>query len=1509
MRSCFWSLAFLGLALVSPPSAAALDRPAFRHITSDDGLSARYVKAILQDHLGFLWFGTAEGLNRYDGYQITVYRAAPGDPQGLTNGAVNVLLEDRKNRLWIGTANGLNRLDPETGVFQQYPGPRNGSEDDRFGRIQALLTDADGGLWIGSLDGLFQMDIDSGAARRFRSDPADPASLSGERVFCLEADSRGGIWVGTANGLNRFDPRTGQFTRYLHNPGDPQSISSPEVRALLWEEEGLWIGADGGGLSRLDYQTGRFRHFRHDPGDPRSLSSDLVRFIHRDQSGNLWVGTVGGGLNRWNPRTEGFGAILSRQGSPDGLASNHLISMAEDLAGNLWFGTMDAGVSRMDPIQGRFRLYRPGAAHPGLVDRQIVGFAEDREGNLLVATRGGELIRFRPGTEQFEPVRPGGRPISGASLFPLLVDSRGIYWAGTWGDGLIAYDPSTGQKTRYRHDPADPFSIGHNLVAAIQEGPEGNIWVGTWGGGLHRLDVAGREGSAVREKSARLEGSSGLDGIRGRFHRFRHDPDDPRSLADDRVLDLLFDRNGELWISVVGRGIDRRLPGETGFRHVPPDQFGAGDTVNTFFEDREGRLWVGTNRGFCEREANGKFECLTVSDGLPNNEVQGILQDGAGKLWLGTSGGLSRFDPETREFRNFDRRDGLQANDFNIRSAAKSRDGILYFGGNGGLNAFRPETIRDNPYVPPVALTELRVFNQPVAPGKDSPLKRPIHVAGEIVLQPDQSVFSIEFTAFNFSIPEKNRYAYRMSGVDPDWVHVGADRRFATYTNLAPGDYRFEVRGSNNDGVWNEKGTSIRVRVLPPWWATLWFRGGILLLFVGLLGGGYQWRVREIRGRNRELAAEVARRTRNLESVNRHLWDSMAAQERTAEALRESEERFRIAFENASVAICLVDLTGRITRVNRRMCEIYGYRDEELTGMTVNDISYPEDVDKSPEFIRKALAGEVTVAEFEKRYLRKTGEIIWGRVISSLARDPLDRPLYFISHIEDITERKAAADALRASHERFATVMDGIRGLMYVSDMDTHEVLFANRALREEFGEVEGKVCWQALQEGQDGPCGFCTNSQLLDEAGRPSGIVHWDFQNSRNRHWYQVEDQAIPWVDGRMVRMCFATDITDLKRAEAEIKRARDAAEAANQAKSHFLASLSHEIRTPMNAILGFGDLLLSQETDPQKQTQLKTLRDSGQALLNLLNELLDLSRIEAGRFELRPEPTRLPELLEEIHRLFRPEAERKGLSLTAETAVAPAGPVLLDPVRLRQILVNLVGNALKFTDSGEVRLETQLRERGPDRLDLLLVVSDTGTGIPAASLAEIFDPFTQAHGRDRDCGKSRAKGAGLGLAICRQLAERMGGGLMVASVEGGGSAFRLSLPGVPVLPEMKSAREPAPGEIPASRKAAEPVAPPPAAGDSPLGKQLWTLWRKASVKQFMPDIQAFANTIRAAGEPRRPDLVEYAETLSAAVRDYDVAEIMSLLERFPARLGAVPETPMDGETAIPAHAKEPHP
>jgi PAS domain S-box-containing protein len=1256
------------------------------------------------------------------------------------------------------------------------------------------------------------------------------------------------------------------------------------------------VGTDGGGLARFDPATQTFAHFRHRPEDPRSLSGDMIRFIHRDRAGRLWIGTMGGGLNRLDGETGRFVRFRYRAGDPDALSTDNLLSFCEDRSGILWIGTLESGLSRIDPMSARFRLYRPSPARPGLVDRTISYLHEDRDGTVLLSTRSGDLVRFDPTDESFAPVRPEGRPLSKAPIYPTLVDRTGVLWVGTWGDGLIAVDRISGTVRRYRLDPDDPDSLPHNLVASLAEDPRGNIWIGTFGGGLARFD----------RKTER-------------FVRFQHDPNRPESLADDRILSLLFHSDGSLWISVIGRGLDRLGPGASVFEHFPTDGLVPGNpvssAVNNLLEDRAGNLWAGTNAGLRRLRSDGSgFDRFAISDDSCDDSIQSILEDDRGRLWLGTNGGLCRFDPRTGDIRNYDARDGLQGNAFGGGSRLKTRDGMFYFGGNDGFNRFRPENIRDNPHVPSVVPTEFRIHNRSVTPGPGSPLDRPIHLAEEIVLRPDRRVFSIGFAALDFSIPQKNRYAYRMEGVDPDWVFVDATRRFAAYTNLAPGQYRFEVRGANNDGLWNEEGTSIRVRILPPWWAALWFRTLALLLSGFALAAGFRWRVRSIRNRNRELAAEVSRRTLDLESINRHLLETMGEQDRIAEALRESEERFRLAFENASVGICLVDMEGRFTRINRRMAEIFGYSPDELTGMSVNDITHPEDVDRSPEFIRKALAGEATTGELEKRYFRKNGEPIWGRVVSSLARNAAGEPLYFISHVEDITERKAAADALRVSHERFAAVMDGINSLMYVADLETYRVLFANRAFRERFGEVEGRICWQVIQEGMDGPCGFCSNPRLLDDRGKPDGVVRWELRNTRNRRWYRVEDQAIPWVDGRLVRMSFATDITGLKDAEASLREARDAAESANRAKSRFLASIGHEIRTPMNAILGFADLLLARETDPRKRDSLTTLRDSGYALLRLLNDLLDLSRIEAGRLDLRPKSCRPISLLAETEKLFRPEAERKSLSFALDTTDLPDVAVRMDPVRFRQILTNLTGNALKYTRAGGIRIVARGRILG-DRFRLSIEIADTGLGIPAESMGDIFDAFTRAHVDIPDA----AGGTGLGLAISRELAERMGGNLMVASAVGEGTVFRLLLPAVP----MDGARETEPAIAPAIERGADagpsplfpdpasdtdlaaavsgmvpesPEAGPPAKTAEPeqpaaaddrlrrLGESLAPLWEKARRKQYMPDIQAFAEAMRAEAADV-PALAAYANALLAEIQSYDVPAILARLEAFPAR------------------------
>ncbi len=844
----------LALGAVTPASGEPATRRdlRFERLSIDQGLSQNTVYAILQDRMGFLWFGTQDGLNRYDGYRFEVLRRDPGDANSLSHNHVRSLFEDRSGQLWIGTRNGgLNRFDRQSQTFTRYqhdPGDPSSLSHDlvwaihedskgrlwvgtggggacrlndrdagRFsclrhdpddagspsdGRVRAIHEDRAGRLWLGTEGGLDRLDPDTLEIRRHRLDPGEGDSLDPNLVFEIRDDGRGGLWLATRHGLVRFEPATETFTYYRHDPARPNRSELDSVWDIHQDRDGnLWLATFGGGLLLFDPAAETFTRYRHDPNRPRSLSEDKALVLFEDRSGAFWIGTSGGGLNKLRFTTKAFGSLGA-------LSDDMVMSLHEDRKGTLWVGTWNAGLDRLDRATGEIRNYPADPADPGrLANRDVRAILEDSNGTLWVGTEHGGLHRLDRTAGAFvryrhDPADPGS--LRDNDAWVLHEDREGSLWVGTYGGGLSRYQPVMESFSHFLHNGADAQSLSSDIVRAIVEDVEGFLWVGTGGGGLNRLD-----------------------GERyGRFLRFRHRTEDPATLSSDEILSLHQDREGTLWIGTHGGGLNQLLPGASADL------------------------------------ADATFRHFMTGDGLPSNVVYGILEDADGTLWMSTNHGLSRFDPATETFRNFDVTDGLQSNEFNSGAYLQNRRGEMFFGGIHGVNVFRPEEIRDNPFVPPVVLTSFRKFNEEVA------LDAYLADLSSITLRHDDSVVSFEFAALCFTAPEKNRYAYRLSGFSDRWVDLGTERDI-TFTNLDPGAYTLHVRGSNDDGVWNEEGLALTVVVEPPFWLTWWFTTLSLAAAASLLLGGHRLRTRRIRRHNLALQAEVAVRKRAEQALER----------------------------------------------------------------------------------------------------------------------------------------------------------------------------------------------------------------------------------------------------------------------------------------------------------------------------------------------------------------------------------------------------------------------------------------------------------------------------------------------------------------------------------------------------------------------------------------------------------------------------------------------------------------
>jgi signal transduction histidine kinase/DNA-binding response OmpR family regulator/streptogramin lyase len=821
----------------------------FQHLSTEEGLSQSSILCIFQDSRGFMWFGTRDGLNRYDGYHFTIYRHDPEDPASLIHNEVLAIYEDKAGDLWVGTAGGLDHFDRETEKFTHYQADASNPDSLSHDYVRALAGDLMGRIWVGTGGGgLNWFDPENRQFTTLR-DPA-MASDNGNhnQVRALYTGLDGTLWIGTNGGLDRLDPETGTLTHYHHDPDDANSLVHDQVRTIRQDLDGaLWIGTNGG-LDRLDLSTGQFTHYRHDPNDPTSPSHDEVGALYVDRSGTLWIGT-GDGLDRYDSEAERFLRYQHNPTDPTSLSDNFILALYEDRSNVLWVGTSGGGLNKLDRKTAQFAHYKSASGHPGSLSHDDVwAIVEDPSGSLWVGTWGGGLNRLAPGSDQFVQYR--NDPDEPASLgdddvLALHWDRDGSLWIGTWGGGLDRFNPDTGEFIHYRSDTDDPHSLSSDRVRAIYQDGQGVLWVGTNGGGLNRLDP-------------------GAD----QFVQYRSDPDDRHSLSNDWIFAIYEDAEGTLWIGTGNGGLDRFDAETEEFAHYRNDPGAldslSNDTVWSIYEDSAGVLWIGTGGGLNRFDrVKGTFTSYRERDGLPNDVIFGILEDRDGHLWLSTNRGLSCFDLESETFRNYSVGDGLQANEFNRGAYYSSPDGTMFFGGVNGLNVFHPDELAENSHVPSVVLTGFQLFNQPVSLGEDSPLSKHINELDELTLSYKQTFFSFEFAALDYSNPQENVYAYILEGFDEDWNEIGT-RRSAYFTNVPPGEYTFRVRGSNSDGVWNKVGAVLQVTLTPPWWDTLWFRGIVGLLIFGAVVGTFQWRTRTIQAQRRQLEHLVQERTREL---------------------------------------------------------------------------------------------------------------------------------------------------------------------------------------------------------------------------------------------------------------------------------------------------------------------------------------------------------------------------------------------------------------------------------------------------------------------------------------------------------------------------------------------------------------------------------------------------------------------------------------------------------------------
>jgi signal transduction histidine kinase/ligand-binding sensor domain-containing protein len=871
----------------------------FTKISQDQGAPRGDINSIVQDSLGFIWVGALSGLSKYDGYTFKSYKFSEQDTNSISNGEIWSLLVDSKHRLWVGTSiEGISLYDYEKDIFKRFI-PEAGKMDK----------------------------LGSGAVRT------------------IYEDVEGNIWCGTwGSGLYRLNEDKKTFTRYWNQEKNSGTLSNNIVLSIASNKKGeLWVGTYGGGLNKLDIESGVFTHYRHHAKDNSSISSDWINNICFDSGGNLWIATKDKGLNKFNPITKKFEAYMHNSSDPNSISSDNTFKVIEDKYGYMWIVLLDGGINRFDPKTKKFTLHKNQLENSrSIFNGRIKSIFQDNTGIIWLGNTYGELNMHDPNTRHFSEIsdHPNLTKILGFKdfIYLLKADKKTI-WIGTYTLGMIKFDLNTGRFTNFSTQQKAPYQLKTNTVPGIVMDKDSTIWASNFGGGLYTFNIKDKSSKiytykqknslnnnytnplAIDKKGNVWIGTSGgglnkLDAETGKFKYFVHSPSNDKSISSDYINYLFFDSNDYLWIATNGRGLNRYETEKDIFtRYYKDDSTSlSGNKVLFFHEDYEGQLWIGTDGGLSVwNKEEDNFTSYTVKDGLPDNSICCILEDNHKNLWISTKNGLSKFSLVTKKFTNFDKDDGLQANEFTHPVGFKDKNGKMYFGGVNGINIFYPDSIIINNQIPKVIITEFSLNHMPVRPnklvGNKIILDKNINLIKSIELDHSNRVFGFEFTAINFRNPLRNQFAYMLEGFDEKWHFVDYASRNATYTNIPPGTYYFRVKASNDRGIWNETGTSVKVIIHPPWWKTWWAVSIWTILILGTILTIYFVRVSQLKKQKRVLENEVRNRTVEIRNQKEEI-------ESQAEELKAT---------------------------NDKLVELDGFK-QGMTGMIVHDLKNPLNV-------------------------------------------------------------------------------------------------------------------------------------------------------------------------------------------------------------------------------------------------------------------------------------------------------------------------------------------------------------------------------------------------------------------------------------------------------------------------------------------------------------------------------------------------------------------------------------
>jgi signal transduction histidine kinase/ligand-binding sensor domain-containing protein/ActR/RegA family two-component response regulator len=877
-------------------------------INSSNPISQNTIQAIFKDSYGFMWFGTQDGLNKFDGYQIQVYKHGDKNSNTLPGNNITAIAEDANQNIWAGTRkDGLSKFDRRNRHFINYKFDSSNRNSLSGNNIYVIFQDKQSNLWIGTNSGLNLFMPNNNSFRRFSFSKKDEHSLSDPDIRSIFQDLAGNIWVGTANGLNLLDQKTGKFSRFFWKNSEPKYKQNAINSIIEDDEHNLWVGTNRS-LSKFDKQTKEFKDYKIAPDEYSANGHNPIYSMAKTADNRLWIGT-NTTLQLFDIRKKKLVPLADETGRSTNLPNDGIYTLLEDNTGRLWIGTSSEGILKYDRNLTAFPLYKASLVSRASAGNIIRAVAEDEKQNLYLGTDAG-LSYFNTITERTTTYQHDGKNIGSllSNFTSTVIVSKKTHavWVGTYASGLDRFDPGTGKFTHYVKG-LGPKNLNSNGIVILFEDSKGNIWVGTTHGGVNVIHVD----SKLIEKLV-------------------PDQENLNSLCDDIVTAFQEDRNGNIWIGGYSNGISIYNPYKKTFRQINTRNSNlSSDIISVFHEDRNGNMWIGTMEGGlnCYNPKTGKFRIFSEQNGFINNAINYITEDNNGHIWVSSNRGISVLNPNTGKSQNFGTENGLSALEFNPASGSRLKSGEIIFGGINGYNIVNPHNIAKNTHIPPVVLTGLEVLNKIVrVGGRDSILKHNLLMTKAIKLSHKQSVFTITFSSLDYTAPSKSQFAYMLEGFDDDWNYVGNERK-ATYTNLNPGTYLFKVKAANNDGLWSNRPTTLEITIVPAFWMTWYFKVVVSVLLISMVYSYYKYRISYVRGQNAKLERLVKKRTRKIGAQAQHLMKLNEVLQSQSEEVQAQSEELQLQAEELQVQS--KELSTKTKTLELLNFELQNQKDEE----------------------------------------------------------------------------------------------------------------------------------------------------------------------------------------------------------------------------------------------------------------------------------------------------------------------------------------------------------------------------------------------------------------------------------------------------------------------------------------------------------------------------------------------------------------------------------------------------